>query len=672
MIVRRAALALAGCTSLDLAAREIARRSIVAMALGATPPVWFMVALAIAAALALAFPPRTSPSTAAFFLALFTVGVALQLQLGARLQSDGFYYYAYLRSIAFDHDVDFTNDYRMLGLGQKANLFLRTPTGYAQSAWTIGPAIVWAPFFAVGHLVAIRLHAEGHDVPTDGTSYPYRQAVCIAGLVYGLLGCWLTYRLVRGIFRPSLAAAATALTVCGSFMLWYMVKEPSMTHAPSMAAVALFLVVWFETRDDRRLRTWALLGVLTGLVALIRWQNVLFGVLPGLEAATRLATAWRRRDAKLAVNILTASGLLLVCAVLAFLPQMLAWKAIYGGYVARSPLGPQIRWGQPHVADVLWSAHNGLLSTTPILYLGAIGLLVFAFWRPPIGVPLLAAVAVMTYFNATIQDWWGSAAFGARRFDGTLPVFAIGLAAFLDWTASFVRRRALTAVIAAFSLLVLWNLGLMAAASRGLVNPENTLPFDDAWAVEARVVHGWFGNPFTYPASLLFALRNDASPGLYDSLWTDRFLTDPLRPYGRIDIGDNDDVFLGDGWNAPEHDGAISFRWAASPAVLRVPLDHAATLRVQVRLHAFAYPGSPAQSMVVSVNGRPCAPLAVPAGWTTVECSLDAPVWRRGLNRLAFEFGYVRRPVDVGLGGDTRLLSAAVDWVRVLATVHEP
>ena len=84
----------------------------------------------------------------------FAIGIALQLQLGARLQSDGFYYFAYLRSIAFDHDVNFMNDYRMLGLGDKTYLFQPTRTGYAESAWTIGPAIVWSPFFAVGHVVA--------------------------------------------------------------------------------------------------------------------------------------------------------------------------------------------------------------------------------------------------------------------------------------------------------------------------------------------------------------------------------------------------------------------------------------------------------------------------------------------------------------------------------------
>ena len=64
----------------------------------------------MAALIGLASRPRNRRGAGLVLAALFTLGLALQLQLGARLQSDGFYYFAYLRSIAFDHDVDFTND----------------------------------------------------------------------------------------------------------------------------------------------------------------------------------------------------------------------------------------------------------------------------------------------------------------------------------------------------------------------------------------------------------------------------------------------------------------------------------------------------------------------------------------------------------------------------------
>ena len=665
-----AAFAVLAVTAIDLAGRQIARRSLLQALPGPTPPIEAVVVIAILAAAAGLIASRTR-AAGLVLSALFTLGLALQLQLGARLQSDGFYYFAYLRSMAFDRDVNFMNDYRMLGLGDKPHLFQPTRTGYAESAWTIGPAIVWSPFFAVGHVVATRLHAKGLDVATDGTSFPYRQAVCVASLFYGLLGCWFAYRFALLFFPSTLAAPAVLFTVCGSFMAWYLVKEPSMTHASSMASVAGFTWMWAATRDRRSLRSWAILGLLAGFMGMIRWQNVLFALLPGIDALMVLIRSRRDRDTRALRDATLGSVVFLLCLVAAFLPQMLAWKSMYGTFIARSPVGPQVRWSDPHLVDILWSARNGLFSTTPILYLGAIGLAIFASARPAIGIPALLSIAVMVYFNACIQDWWGSAGYGGRRFDGTIPLFALGLAAFADVMARLIRRHATATVLALLAALAVWNAALMGAAQSGAVRIGETLAFDRAWASQARVVHGWFGNPFTYPASLIYALRNGVSPGEYDLLATNRFLADPLQPYGRVDIGHEDlaggagDAWLlGEGWHGAERDGAATFRWAASPATVRIPLDHAAPLRVQVRLHSFAYPGAPPQRLTLSANGTECQ-MPVTPEWQTVECTLEANAWRAGVNRLELRFAYAHRPVDVGAGGDTRPLAAAVDWVRI-------
>ena len=694
-MIRRIAWGAAIVLAIELAFREIARRSILQAVMGGSASVASLAVAAIVCSAVAIAAAKGRRAAGPLLTACFAIGIALQLQLGARLQSDGFYYYAYLRSLAFDRDVNFTNDYRMLGLGDKTYLFQPTRTGHAESAWTIGPAIVWSPFFAVGHLTAQRLRASGVDVATDGTSYPYRQAVCVASLFYGLLGCWFAYKLARIFFPGRLVTPAVILTVVGSFMLWYLVKEPSMTHAASMASAAGFTWMWAATAGGRRPRDWAILGLLIGLSGLIRWQNVLFALLPGLDALHLFVTAWRRDDWPLLKRTALGSAIFLACALAAFLPQMLAWQAIYGTLFARSPVGPQIRWSDPHLIDILWSSRNGLFSTSPILYLGAIGLAIFAFARPAIGLPALAAVALMVYFNACIQDWWGSAGFGGRRFDGLVPLFALGLAAFLDRGSAIVRRHAVGAMVAAMTVLAVWNLGLIGASQQGALRLGEAVSFDRAWAAQGRVVHGWFGNPFTYPASLVYALRNGVSPGDYDLLSTNRFLADPLQPYGRIDVGADgplsDEWLLGEGWHAPERDGAITFRWADTPAAIRVPLDHAAPLRVQIRLHAFAYPNAPAQTLTIDANGRRCLPAeasanaglpadpaapgqpgAVPGGWGTLECVLGPDAWRAGVNRMTLRFGYSQRPMDVGAGGDARPLAAAIDWIRISVAPNGP
>ena len=57
---------------------------------------------------------------------------------------------------------------------------------------------------------------------------------------------------------------------------------------------------------------------------------------------------------------------LTLAAVVAFTPQMLAWKAISGHYLAVSPIGPQIIWQHPHLVDVLFASQNGLFAMSPM------------------------------------------------------------------------------------------------------------------------------------------------------------------------------------------------------------------------------------------------------------------------------------------------------------------
>ena len=643
----------------------MARRSILERLADLDAPAWGVAAAAAIGAVLATWHGSRRTRTAALFSALLAAGLAAQLSLGARLQSDGFYYFAYLRSIVFDGDLDFTNDYRLLGLADKPHLFKPTPTGYAQSAATVGPAILWAPFFAAGHAVAVYLAGRDPDVSTAGISYPYRQAVCVAGLVYGLLGCWFMYRLAARFFDPRHAAAATAAVVAGSFALWYMVTEPSMTHAPSMALVAAFALAWAATRERRTTAQWIALGALAGFMTLVRWQNALFALLPAWDAARLLIDAGRRADRK-AVAATLGNGLLFTAAAtVAFVPQMVAWRSIYGSWFAVSPLGPQIRFSDPQIVDILWSSRNGLLSTAPILYVAAAGLAGLAWTRPALGLPAFAAVALMTYFNACIQDWWGSSSYGGRRFDGTIPLFCLGLAYAIGGAVAFARRRPLVPLWIAGALLIVWNLTLMSATSSGAVRIGEPASFGDVMSAQARVFHRWFGNPFTYPVSLVFALRNRVSPGQYDLLSVNRFLGDPLRPYGRIDGGGDDEWLIEEGWHQREQEGPASFRWATQRAVLLVPLDHADDLRVLIRLHAFGHPGAPEQLLTAAVNGRAHGPVSVSPGWHTTEFLASRDVWRAGVNRVVLQFAWERRPAEVGLGGDARPLAAAVDYVRV-------
>lgn len=669
------AWAILAIIAIDLAARQVARSSLLAAAGLDLDPAILVAVAGVATLLLLASGSRTPRRVVAAVLGLaFVAGLAAQLRLGARLQSDGFYYYAYLRSLWFDRDVNFLNDYRLLGLDDKPYLFEPTVTGHAHSAWTIGPAIVWSPFFAAGHLTARSLEGRNPNVHADGTSFPYRQAVCVAGLFYGLAGIWFCFLLTTRFFPEPLAAGAAMVMAAGSFLLWYLVKEPSMTHAPSMAAVAVFTWAWATLRGDGRdagrlsPARWAGFGALAGLMTLIRWQNAIFAVLPLVDCVVLLAAATRRNDRATVRAVIVAGSVFTAAAFVTSLPQLAAWKAIYGTWLAVSPVGPQLRWADPHLVDILWSSRNGLFATSPVLYCAAIGLVLFTIRRPRSGVPLLTAAAAMVYFNSIIQDWWGSDGYGMRRFDGLLPLFTIGLAAFAAAATRAVAARPAAVLAGMGGVLLLWNLTLMQAAQSGVLRIGEAVSMPVIASHQASTAVRWVGHPFSWPINLIYAVRNEVSPSRYDLLGVNRFLGDPTRPYGRIDLGGaGDEVMLGDGWYAAEQDGPTSFRWADGRAALLVPLDHRADLTVQVRLRALGLPDAAPQRLMLEVNDRITDLGPIGADWQSVETRIPAEAWRSGLNRVTLTFARAVRPVDVGLGGDTRSLAAAVDFLRVTA-----
>jgi hypothetical protein len=252
-----------------------------------------------------------------------------------------------------------------------------------------------------------------------------------------------------------------------------------------------------------------------------------------------------------------------------------------------------------------------------------------------------------------------------RRFDGTVPLLVVGMAAAIAAARRWVARHPRPVVGAALAVLVIWNVTFMSAALAGAFGIGEIVSFGEVGGAQARALHRWVGHPFSWPANLLWAARNGQSPGRYDRLGPGRFLADPLRPYGRIDVGLDDEPFLAEGWHGAEWAGPTTFRWARNGARLLVPLDHAADLVLQVQVMPFVAPGASPVSLDLSVNGRRFGPFPLAPGWQRVDVTVPRDAWRAGVNRLELGTGRETRPVDVDLGSDDRPLSAAFDYVRV-------
>lgn len=399
---------------------------------------------------------------------------------GRLVNGDTIQYYAYLRSIVIDHDVDFTNDYLLLYAGPGGevdpnNVWLNstTPTGRRPNQMSIGPALLWSPFFLATMLVVLLLRPFGIVVPLDGMAAPFPLSAGVAGIVYASLGAWFCYRACRVLFSERAAFWGALVAWLATPALYYSVVSPAYSHAPSMLASAAFCDLWLRRRDDDRSRKYVWLGLLAGLAALVRWQDVIVLALPGLDLLVAVVRG-RRTAASLARPLAIMGALVLT----AMLPQMAAWQAIYGAPVVM-PQGPGfMRWTSPAVASVLFSLRHGLLSWTPAVIAALFGLAFLVRRDAVAGWAAVAVLAVSIYINASVSDWWAGEAFGARRFVSDTVFFALGFAALFSadvWTTRPAALRWTAAALVVYNGLFLLQYQLFMHGMRAVAPYPETM-----------------------------------------------------------------------------------------------------------------------------------------------------------------------------------------------------
>lgn len=389
--------------------------------------------------------------------------------------SDAIEYYVYDRSVYFDHDLDFTNDYQgfydrnptSLAKFKEGFIDKRNPSGNAINNGPCGSAILWAPFFIAGDIAARALRAAGANVATDGYSQPYIRAVSLGAAIYAGIALLLTYRLARAITNRTAAFWASLVVWLGTPALFYSHLAPTYAHATSWFASAAFLTVWYRTRGRRSWLGWMALGALGGLVAMIREQDAAILLVPAVDAACILLPRLRRSTGETMRDLgrTLAGGLVMgAVAIVAFTPQLAVYKRLNGAFRPSSEVSDKLHWTAPNALRVLFSPAHGLFFWTPILLVAAFGICLLIRRDAALGAALAGLFLVTVYLNGAFQTWTTAGAFGARRFIVCSPVFAVGLAEVFRLGAE--RRRAddrfVVPWVPAIALLaILWNGGLI-------------------------------------------------------------------------------------------------------------------------------------------------------------------------------------------------------------------
>ncbi|MEI7895999.1 MAG: hypothetical protein WCJ26_03105 [bacterium] len=315
--------------------------------------------------------------------------------------------------------------------------------------YTCGVAILQLPFYLTAELLSRIFHAG-----PEGFSVFHHRSIDVAAVFYLLLGMFFLAKYLGKKFTPGTVFFTLAGLFLATNLYYYSIDETGMSHIYSFAIFSLFLYTLQRTDFlfSPKTRDTMLLGILGGLIILIRPSNIVFlSVFFFLDTETT-------GDILLRIKRLLRPGIFLpvfLGVMFIMLPQMSYWVYAYGSPVSYTYGGEGFHWSHPKFLQTWFAPHNGLFLYSPF-YLVLIAAM-FLMIKKGIknGMLILALFMAISYL---FSSWWDPAfgcSFGARSYVEYTAIFSIPLAHLFESMRHAGRMKMIGFWLMVISLVIL-------------------------------------------------------------------------------------------------------------------------------------------------------------------------------------------------------------------------
>jgi hypothetical protein len=320
-----------------------------------------------------------------------------------------------------------------------------------------------------------------------------------SGVFWGFAGFAFTHLLLTRVYSPGIARRAVLAGALGLPLGYYVWVEPTMAHATGFGVATLHVLsAWTWSRrvwvvaPTSGAGGWAFLtGLTLGVACSVRLTNVALGAVPLIVALTAHSSAPEGGRIRWPAMI-RAGSLFVAGAAVGFLPQVIAWKVVYGAFVVDSYAVAGETWSAwpGNLLLVLFGLRNGLFTWTPLAVVAVAGVVWGVRERP-----LCRAGAIVLLVTAWIYGGWATywlgSSFGMRGFVDVSFFLLLGLAEVLARVSRLpvLTRRAGTVLLVAS---LAWTLHV-AVCYRAQIQPHGQplvlKPLVTEWRLWARQLY---------------------------------------------------------------------------------------------------------------------------------------------------------------------------------------
>jgi hypothetical protein len=336
---------------------------------------------------------------------------------------DALGYYIYLPAIFIYEDYktyewfpELDEEYQLSGgwVYQLSDL----PNGNKVGKYLGGVAILQAPFFGIGHIVALNT-----DYKADGFSAPYQYAIAFGCIFWFLMGLLILRKVLRLFFSESVTAWTLAMLILATNAVQYSSVDNAMSHGFifTLYAMLLFATVKWHIRPKA---VWALfIGMVIGLACISRPTELIMILVPILwftHNKEQSRAKWDLvRKYKHHILFLALGGILGVA------PQIIYWKQVTGSFMY--DVGSKWDFLQPHF-QVLFGWKKGMFIYTPATILFIVGMFIAKKRNYPFRLSVIWFGLLNIYIIIAWHHWEYGASYATRALMQSYPIYALPLA----------------------------------------------------------------------------------------------------------------------------------------------------------------------------------------------------------------------------------------------------
>ena len=285
--------------------------------------------------------------------------------------------------------------------------------------YTMGFALLWSPFFFIGHWWA---KAAGY--PVDGWSFPYQFSIASGVLIYILIGLLFLRKILLRFFSDKMSAMIMLLIVLGTNYFHETFHDTMQPHAQVFTGYAM--LIWFTIRwhEEQKKKFMMMAGLVMGLMILARPSEILCIIIPVLWNVYDKESL--KRKIELIRSNFSQCLLLVAFAFIPFIPQIMYWKYVTGSWIFFSYQHTEgFDFLKPHILKVLFSFKKSWFVYTPIIIFPIMGIILLWKYNRKIFFPFFLFFLANFYLLSSWAAWWNGGSFGMRYFVDSYPVMAV-------------------------------------------------------------------------------------------------------------------------------------------------------------------------------------------------------------------------------------------------------